>query len=71
MTTDVCKQLDCIDPKLINQWVLPLLSLPHFLYAFIWFNPRVWQSLFGKHSVKVFAFCGFLGKGEREATWMA
>ncbi|KAI8466259.1 MAG: hypothetical protein J3K34DRAFT_67752 [Monoraphidium minutum] len=38
------------------------LAAPHFLYAFIWFKPHLWQRAFGGKSVDIFALCGALGK---------
>jgi hypothetical protein len=48
-----------------SAWVLlSLLASPHFLYAFIWFRPQLWQQAFGDKAVDVFAAFGAVGKGE-------
>ena len=38
-----------------NILVGALLSIPHIMYAFIWFFPEKWMKAFGKQSVHVFA----------------
>eukprot|EP00053_Salpingoeca_punica_P004988 m.52089 g.52089 ORF g.52089 m.52089 type:complete len:184 (-) comp13038_c0_seq1:387-938(-) len=32
-----------------------LLSIPHILYAFIWFFPHAWAGIFGKRAVRAFS----------------
>nr|BBC28425.1 phospholipid-N-methyltransferase [Chlamydomonas asymmetrica] len=61
-TMEFCRQLDAVPQELAMRLLFPLLALPHFLYAFIWFNPKAWTSMFGKRSVGAFAVCGALGK---------
>lgn len=40
-----------------------VLAIPHLLYAFIWLQPQVWRSAFGKTSVDTLASTAFLIKG--------
>jgi hypothetical protein len=56
----VCEQAQPVSPLLLCAAV----SAPHFLYAFIWFYPDVWQRLFPKNAVQAFATAGALGKRE-------
>lgn len=60
---DLCKPVAHYEPYM-DYVLLAALSAPHFLYAFLWFLPNVWKSMFGKKSVEVFTSAGVLGKGK-------
>lgn len=67
IVSDVNALLACGSPKLLrpSPWVTMLMiALPHFLYAFIWFRPKAWMSLFRKNPVDAFATAGLIGKSE-------
>lgn len=49
--------------------VFGAIALPHFLYAYIWFNPEKWMKMFPKSPVDAFATAGAIGKGKRQAGW--
>jgi hypothetical protein len=47
-----------------SEWgVVASLASCHVLYAFIWFFPSTWMSLFKKKSVEVFETIAWLLKG--------
>lgn len=46
---------EMIDTVDVNTWlVLAVLASPHVLYAYVWFFPHRWMSIFKKDSVEVF-----------------
>ena len=58
----LCKPLLEYEPWM--DWVLvAAISAPHFLYAFLWFFPKAWQSVFGRQATEAFAMAGAIGKG--------
>mmetsp|Transcript_35734 Transcript_35734/g.79506 ORF Transcript_35734/g.79506 Transcript_35734/m.79506 type:complete len:192 (-) Transcript_35734:789-1364(-) len=58
---DLCKPFPYPVPHI--HWILFIaVSAPHFLYAFIWFLPKLWRRAFGNQSVQVFATTALLGK---------
>lgn len=60
MLADVC----AIQAPYIDPWTLvSVLSIPHFLYLFVWMRPEIWQNIFGKSSLDIFASCGVGCKG--------
>eukprot|EP00878_Enallax_costatus_P008331 GHUV01008709.1.p2 GENE.GHUV01008709.1~~GHUV01008709.1.p2 ORF type:complete len:196 (+),score=8.20 GHUV01008709.1:519-1106(+) len=62
---DVNALLTCGSPTLLrpSSWVtMPMIALPHFLYAFIWFKPKAWMRMFPKNPVDAFATAGLVGK---------
>ena len=70
LEADVSRLCSCGGPRLLCpcSWGLAAaLALPHFLYAFIWFNPAAWRRWCGTKSVDAFAACGAIGKGESVA----
>ena len=44
--------------------VIGALALPHLLYAFIWFFPNRWMTLFKSKSVEVFETVAWMLKGK-------
>lgn len=62
LTDVLCKPPPLLDGQIALNMLLPVVALPHFLYAYIWFMPKQWQGAFGTRAVKVFALCGALGK---------
>lgn len=65
ITRDVNALLSCSSPEVLrpNNWAtMFVIALPHFLYAFIWFQPKVWMKLFPKNPVDAFATAGLVGK---------
>jgi hypothetical protein len=67
---DLSRLASCSSPVQLcpSAWVVAgALAAPHFLYAFIWFKPDLWQRLCcGAKAVDAFAFFGALGKGRSQ-----
>lgn len=50
-------------PEASNWLVVGALASPHILYAFIWYFPQVWRSIYGRWSVQVFESLAWILKG--------
>lgn len=57
-----CTRLDVPVPT--TPTLLAVLSIPHFLYAFIWIVPKYWNAWFGKQAADVLAYLGVFCKRE-------
>lgn len=58
-----CQQLEAVPVVVANVQACAFIALPHFIYAFIWFYPRVWRHWFGKKAADAFAMVGLVTKG--------